>query len=65
MKILSTPTASTRKGITSMVRSVVEMPRYPKNPKLQATEPRTIEIPPTASVTLDSSCVGFFLFSKF
>lgn len=55
MKILSTPTASTKNGMTSMVRRVVGTPAYPHTPKEQNTEHSTTTIPPTPRVILLSN----------
>lgn len=45
MKILSTPTASTRNGITSKMMRVAFTLRYEKNPMLAETESITIVTP--------------------
>lgn len=55
IKILSTPTASTRNGITSSVSMVVVMPQYEQMPIAELTEASTITIPPTASTSFDSN----------
>lgn len=44
--MLSTPTASTRKGITSMMMRVAGTPRKDQRPMEENTEARTIETPP-------------------
>ena len=54
IKILSTPTANTKNGITSMVNMVVATFRYPKTPKLQNTEIKTIQIPLIPRTIFDS-----------
>lgn len=48
MNKLSTPTANTKNGITSIVNIVVAKPTYPKIPKLHATDETTTTIPPSA-----------------
>lgn len=45
MKILSTPTASTKNGMTSITISVKGTPKKLKMPREQATELSTIKIP--------------------
>ena len=52
MKILSTPTANTKKGIISKMIKVAETPINPKIPMEAATESRTIITPPRPRVIL-------------
>lgn len=54
--MLSTPTAKTRKGITSTVKRVVGTFAKPKMPSEHATDDKTIIIPPTANVIFVSIC---------
>lgn len=56
MNILSTPTASTRNGMTSMMIKVAGTPRYPKSPTDAATDARTIETPATPRAIWLSIC---------
>lgn len=53
--MLSTPTANTRNGTTSIVNKVVVMPKYPQMPTEHTTEQRTMTIPPTPRRTLLSN----------
>lgn len=46
MKILSTPTASTRKGITSIMIKVAGTPMNANKPTDDMTEASTIKTPP-------------------
>lgn len=52
MKILSTPTASTKKGMTSMMIKVAGMPTKANKPTEEITEAKTITTPPKPSVIL-------------
>lgn len=56
INMLSTPTANTKNGTTSIVSKVVVMPAYPQMPMEQMTEQRTITIPPTPRSILLSNC---------
>lgn len=47
MKMLSTPTASTRNGITSMMISVAATPKKPNRPTEHTTDASTINTPGT------------------
>jgi len=60
MKTLSTPTASTRKGITSAMIRVTLTPRSEKRPTEDETAMRTITIPksPSENFELTESMVG-------
>lgn len=53
--MLSTPTASTRKGTTSIVKSVVAIPAAAQTPIEHSAEKITISIPPNAREILLSS----------
>merc|ERR1740124_2100670 len=66
MKMLSTPTASTRKGITSMMMRVAETPAYEHVPNAAATdnmgdEARVSELKELASSLGVSKSVHFVL----
>ena len=50
MKILSTPTAKTRKGMISKMIKVAETPMNPKMPMEAATDSNTIITPPNPKV---------------
>lgn len=52
MKILSTPTASTRNGITSMMIKVAGIPIKANKPTEETTEASTITTPPNPRVIL-------------
>lgn len=52
MKMLSTPTASTRNGITSMMINVAGIPMKANKPTDETTEAKTITTPPRPSVIL-------------
>jgi hypothetical protein len=52
--MLSTPTASTRNGTTSMMINVAGLLAKLKIPKEQRTEPSTIMMPPNARLNLES-----------
>ena len=52
MKILSTPTARTRKGMISKMMRVAGTPTNPKIPTEAPTERRTITTPPSPRVIL-------------
>lgn len=54
MKILSTPTARTRNGMTSIIMSVAGMPTKPNKPTEQTTEANTKSTPPRPRVILES-----------
>lgn len=54
--MLSTPTASTRNGMTSMVSKVVGIPAYPHIPIEDKTDPNTIRTPPIPRNILVSTC---------
>ena len=54
MKILSTPTASTKKGITSMMIKVAGVPAYEQAPNDAATDSKTITTPMIPTVILAS-----------
>lgn len=54
IKILSTPTANTKNGITSAIINVVFLPILEKIPTAVETEKITIRMPHTPSVNLES-----------
>jgi len=54
IKILSTPTASTRNGMTSMMINVAGTPINPNNPTEQITDASTMSTPPSPRVILES-----------
>lgn len=53
--MLSTPTARTRKGITSMIINVAGMPAKQKIPKEERTETITIKTPAKPSEIFEST----------
>lgn len=55
MKMLSAPTASTRKGTTSRMTRDEGNPSSAKKPMEAKTAPTTTAMPPSASVTFDST----------
>merc|ERR1740124_269725 len=55
MKMLSTPTASTRKGITSMMMRVAETPAYEHVPNAAATDNNTMITPTMPTVNFAST----------
>lgn len=54
IKILSTPTARTRNGMTSIIISVAGMPMKPNKPTEHTTEANTRSTPPRPRVILES-----------
>ena len=65
IKMLSAPTASTKKGTTCRITREEGTPRYEKKPMAAVTAPSTTATPPRPSVALASTCngAGFSLLS--